>query len=639
MKKSLASKGLKLLLGPALTQLILLAGLLSLYSEFELYPQRAAQDCEVAINHCDFTLADARLLHYLQLALLTDLPFEYTLAAKYFNDTTISGTTLEQCWRTLSERRKPLLHPLTFLTGHKDTFQNMNESADAIKAYRLSAERALIDVSAAARLAKSLTPATQAQSIQTTLQQTNHPVELAQAKSSLNLALIHLQAMTNYQEGTTKKSLESSKTRTDALFYLQILGLLNLLNLLITGLLFNENLTKRLQVILQNNQRFSRGQKLLEPVSGDDEIKDLDNTFHEMARVLTENKAIQRVIIDNAQDLICTLDLKGRIIAINAAVIDILGYKAEQMLDTWMLDYIDNSALKAIDDALNASRQGQTTKPFEITALRRDKTQVELLCSLFSQPEQSSIFCIFQNISRSKSAARLQQQVTTLVCDDLQKPIDELMILHQSLKNNELGPVLKDGLRQLEIASSCTSRMQTLIKDLSDSQKADQGNLSITKAIVPIQTIFTDAIDATSALAQAQNIRLMEQHNNLQVFGDANRLIQVLINLIANAIKFSPPNTTITLAARQSQTVTELAVIDQGRGIPAHLIATVFDRFSQAQFADAKVKGGSGLGLAICKSLVELHGGQISVNSVVDKGTTFIITLPNPATVHAERQS
>ncbi len=129
------------------------------------------------------------------------------------------------------------------------------------------------------------------------------------------------------------------------------------------------------------------------------------------------------------------------------------------------------------------------------------------------------------------------------------------------------------------------------------------------------------------------------QHNNLQVFGDANRLIQVLINLIANAIKFSPPNTTITRAARQSQTVTELAVIDQGRGIPAHLIATVFDRFSQAQFADAKVKGGSGLGLAICKSLVELHGGKISVNSVVDKGTTFIITLPNPATVHAERQS
>lgn len=639
MQKSLASKGLKLLLSPALTQLILLAGLISLYSEFELYPQRAAQDCEVAINHCEFTLADARLLHYLQLAMTTDLPFDYKLAAKYSKDTTTSGTTLEQCWSTLSERRKPLLHPLVILTGHKDTFQNMKESANAIKAYRLSAERAMIDVSAAASLARTLAPATKAQSIEATLQQAKHPGELEQARSSLNLALIHLQGLTNYQEGATKKSLESSKTRTDALLYIQIVALLNLLNLLITGLLFNENLTKRLQVILQNNQRFSRGQKLLEPVSGDDEIKDLDNALHEMAGVLTENKATQRVIIDNAQDMICTLDLKGRIIAINAAAKDILGYTPEQLLDTWMMDYIDGSDLKAIDDALNASRQGQTTKPFEIKAMRRDKTQIELLCSLFSQPEQSSVFCIFQNISRSKSAARLQQQVTTLVCEDLQKPIEDLMSFHQSLKNNEFGPVLRDGLRQLEIAKSCTLRMQTLIEDLSDSQKVDQGSLSITKTIVPIQTIFAQAIDATTALAQAQNICLIEQHNNLQVFGDPNRLIQVLINLIANAIKFSPPGTTITLAARESQTVTELAVIDQGRGIPAHLMATVFDRFSQAQFADAKVKGGSGLGLAICKSLVELHGGKITVNSIVDKGTTFVISLPNPQALHSERHS
>lgn len=638
LKKSLASKGLKLILSPALTQIILLVGLISLYSEFELYPQRAAQDSEVAINHCDFTLDDARLLQYLQLAMTTDISYDYNLASKYLSDTRSSGIALEQCWRTLSDRRKPLLHPYTLMTGYKDTFKNMQASSDAIKAYRLSAEQAMIDVTAAARLAQSLKPAGQAASILEVLQQTNHPRELAQAQNSLNVALTHLHALTDYQEGATKSSSESSKMRTDALFYLQLVGLLNLLNLLITGLLFNKNLTKRLSVILQNNLRFGRGQKLLEPVSGDDEIKDLDDTFHQMAKELTENKATQRVIIDNAQDLICTLDIKGRIITVNAAAFEILGFKPEQMLDTWMLDYIDINDQKAIDEALNNSRQGLPTRPFEIKALRRDKTQIELLCSLFSQPEQSSIFCIFQNISRSKSAARLQQQVTTLVCDQLQKPINDLMIFHQELKNNQLGTVLKDGARQLDIAQSCTLRMQTLVKDLSDSQKVDQGNLTVVKAIVPIKSIFAQAIDATQALAQAQNISLVDQDNNLFVFGDANRLIQVLINLIANAIKFSAPDTTITLAARQSQTVTELAVIDQGRGIPAHLIATVFDRFSQAQFADAKVKGGSGLGLAICKSLVELHGGTISVSSVVDKGTTFIISLPNPAAPYNEGQ-
>ena len=101
-----------------------------------------------------------------------------------------------------------------------------------------------------------------------------------------------------------------------------------------------------------------------------------------------------------------------------------------------------------------------------------------------------------------------------------------------------------------------------------------------------------------------------------------------MVNLLSNAVKFSSEEATVTIVVKKQDNCIVVEVSDEGRGIPAHLLRSIFDRFQQVKSADSKQERGSGLGLAICKALIELHGGEIACTSEVGKGSTFTFSLP-----------
>ena len=111
------------------------------------------------------------------------------------------------------------------------------------------------------------------------------------------------------------------------------------------------------------------------------------------------------------------------------------------------------------------------------------------------------------------------------------------------------------------------------------------------------------------------------------VWGDGDRLVQVLVNLLSNAVKFSPPGSDVTLSAEIGAGGVQVRVADRGRGIPARFRESIFERFRQVESSDARQKGGTGLGLSICKAIVEQHGGAIGVESEEGKGTRFFFSL------------
>lgn len=108
-------------------------------------------------------------------------------------------------------------------------------------------------------------------------------------------------------------------------------------------------------------------------------------------------------------------------------------------------------------------------------------------------------------------------------------------------------------------------------------------------------------------------------------------IVQTLTNLISNAIKFSPPHTTVTLGIQPQSDRILFFVKDQGRGIPSDKLEAIFGRFHQVDASDSRQKGGTGLGLAICKSIVQQHGGQIWAESILGEGSTLYFTLPIPS--------
>jgi signal transduction histidine kinase len=138
------------------------------------------------------------------------------------------------------------------------------------------------------------------------------------------------------------------------------------------------------------------------------------------------------------------------------------------------------------------------------------------------------------------------------------------------------------------------------------------------------------SVETLQSLAQENYITLSLSSPEIQIWADSDRIIQTLVNLLNNAIKFSPQNSTVTLDAEVHEDQVLFQVKDQGRGIPENKLETIFGRFQQVDASDSRQKGGTGLGLAICRSIVQQHGGRIWVESELGKGSTFYFTLPMP---------
>jgi signal transduction histidine kinase len=140
--------------------------------------------------------------------------------------------------------------------------------------------------------------------------------------------------------------------------------------------------------------------------------------------------------------------------------------------------------------------------------------------------------------------------------------------------------------------------------------------------------IIQSSIDAVQAFAERHNVRLEGLDYQVSAYGDADRIVQVLVNMLSNAIKFSQSGSSVTITALPVDGQVEVRVADTGRGIPAHLKDAVFEKFQQVSTTDATEKGGTGLGLPICKEIIELHGGKIGVDSEEGKGSTFWFRMP-----------
>jgi signal transduction histidine kinase len=186
--------------------------------------------------------------------------------------------------------------------------------------------------------------------------------------------------------------------------------------------------------------------------------------------------------------------------------------------------------------------------------------------------------------------------------------------------------------RLLDIAARNSDRLLTLVNELLDLQRVESGELALNFAEVSLAEIAQEALASTRGVAQRAEVTCRVAPSSLEsdvrVRADAQRVQQVLINLVGNAIKFSGPGQAVTLQWTADESAARVEVVDEGVGIAPGFLERVFERFAQADGSTTRHYEGSGLGLAICKALVEGHGGEIGVRSVVGEGSTFFFTLP-----------
>lgn len=232
--------------------------------------------------------------------------------------------------------------------------------------------------------------------------------------------------------------------------------------------------------------------------------------------------------------------------------------------------------------------------------------------------------------TRLNEVERLKKEFLEMVSHDLRTPLTSIDLFLQFLLGGGYGTINERGEKAAAGASKESQRLIRLVNDILDVEKLSSGSsMPVKLAPCTVNSILVSAMESLSGVAQKADVKLeLAAVKPIELFADRERLIQVVGNLGANAIKFSPKGGLVTLAAVSDDSEVEVSVTDQGRGVPDEMKELIFERFKQVKTEDATEKGGKGLGLSICKAIVEAHKGQIGVESEPGKGSRFWFRVP-----------
>ena len=238
-----------------------------------------------------------------------------------------------------------------------------------------------------------------------------------------------------------------------------------------------------------------------------------------------------------------------------------------------------------------------------------------------------ALCCVATDITERREVERAKDEFIGVVSHELRTPLSSIRGALSLLADED--EQLTDDLRQrmVEIASTNSERLVALINDILDIQRIAAGASVLELEECDGAALVADAADAMSALAAEKNIALVRVPEDVRILAEPGRVIQILNNYISNAVKFSEPGSRVEVGCTLRDGEAAFYVRDEGRGIPADMLDTIFDRFKQVDSSDSRTVGGTGLGLAICREIAGQHGGRVWAESELGVGSCFWFAL------------
>lgn len=399
---------------------------------------------------------------------------------------------------------------------------------------------------------------------------------------------------------------------------------------------YRRSISTRLQLVRENTIKLAQGMPLLPPIQGNDEISLVDQAFHKMNSDLKQAAERETALFKNASDVICVLDGDLRFSKINPACQKLWGYAPDELLGKPVTEIIAASTQELARRSFEAAREDGEFTNLELAVSKPGGNQSESLWSSYYSRQEGSLYCVVHDISERKQTERLKQSFLTMMSSDLQQPLTE--ISHDI--NQLIGPLKSEltarALSRLENAGKNIGRLVSLVNDLlkmTETVRLDErkaiGTTSCRPQDCSVEELLIRAQQDLESLALRAKISLALECTAGLWYADPDRIMQVVVNFGANAIKFSPEQSTVVLKAFPDGDYVEMQVIDQGRGVPESHHKLIFEKFEQVEAQDGKQKAGTGLGLPICKDIIEASCGEIGVRSKPGAGSTFWFRVPS----------
>jgi signal transduction histidine kinase len=223
---------------------------------------------------------------------------------------------------------------------------------------------------------------------------------------------------------------------------------------------------------------------------------------------------------------------------------------------------------------------------------------------------------------------QLKQDFFHMITHDMRTPLSSLVLSIDSLASGIVGDIPEEAMPTLGSAERSVNMLMNLITDLLDLETAESQGIKLHMEEFDIRDMLDEVADVVEFMTDRAGITIKIECSADTLYADRIRILRVITNLVSNAIKFSPSDSTITMIAKPEGHKIDFEVIDEGRGVPQEQRKKIFDRFHQVENDDSRKKKGSGLGLSIAKTFVEAHGGRIGVESASGKGSKFWFWIP-----------
>ncbi len=378
--------------------------------------------------------------------------------------------------------------------------------------------------------------------------------------------------------------------------------------------------------------------------------ENLEEKIKETHKKLYDSERYLRTIIESSLDGILVVDENGRFEFGNDSAFNILGWPEEELIGQFFMKVFPVDMEDFMLDRFNDIQKGNET-PYETKIITKSK-EIKYLYVSHSHGVIKGIrkyIVVIKNVTENKKleqqlkeyhekleksceelkeADRIKTEFISNLTHELMTPLTSIKGFVELLNDEAIGTINEEQKKSLGIIHRNSERLIHLIKELLDISHLEKNTLGLHFGLVSINDILSKCILDMQPLAKEKQISLFQDVRPLpRIWGDEERLTQVIINLLVNAIKFTPQTGKITVISHDFTEQVKISIRDTGIGIPSDRLSRIFDRFYQIDSSTKRKYGGTGIGLSICKNIIEKHYGSIWAESD-GNGSTFHILLP-----------
>jgi len=351
----------------------------------------------------------------------------------------------------------------------------------------------------------------------------------------------------------------------------------------------------------------------------------------EIEEALRESENRARAIFESAVDGVITFNDDNLIETVNPAAEVIFGYTTEELKSL----HVHHLMLLAKEDYDGEAARASARQPMLrlVTGWRKngEAFPIELTISPIELNARTIYTGIIRDVTERTKLDRMKSEFVSVVSHELRTPLTSIRGSLALLNTNAVGELPPRAKSMVAIGLQNSERLVRLINDILDIEKIESGKMEFACEPIRIGALLDTAVQENKAFLDEYQVTAKVEEStglDLRVDGDHGRLMQVLANLISNAAKYSPENGCIRVGADARADTVRVWVKDEGPGIPESFRERIFQKFSQADSSDTRMKGGTGLGLSITRAIIDQHRGSIDFHSVAGEGTTFYFDLP-----------